>query len=235
MTTLIAIDTSTEACSAALYHEGEISEIFELLPRQHAARLLPMVERLLREAAMDFSCLDAVAFGRGPGSFTGLRIAAGVAQGLAFGLGVPVLPVSTLAALALQAHRNEQEKPSPTAAEPSRVLACLDARIGEVYWGLFEVEEEGVRALLDEGLCAPSELCVDKQLAGGALIGAGNGWKMREQMPAETLALIAHCDEAALPRAGTMAALAAGDWQRGLALPPEQAAPVYLRDKVTQY
>src|SRR3989338_484571 len=131
MTVILALDTSTEACSCALQVRGEIIEDYAVIPRQHAQNILPMIQQLLHKAGLTFAQLDAIAFGRGPGSFTGLRIAAGVAQGLALASDLPVLPVSTLAALALQGHADTGD---------SALLACLDARIDEVYWAWYSIE-----------------------------------------------------------------------------------------------
>ncbi len=120
---ILALDTATEACSAALLLHGEVLERYEVLGRGHAERLLPMVQEVLAEGGVALAALDAVAFGRGPGAFTGLRIAAGVTQGLAFGAGLPVVPVSDLAALAARAAVHHGRR---------HVLACLDARMGQV-------------------------------------------------------------------------------------------------------
>ena len=129
MTRILALDTSGSACSVALWSDaGLLIGHEETAQRQHTQRLLPMIKSLLLEADVNLSSLDAIAYGRGPGSFTGIRIAAGVAQGLAFGIDCPVIPVSTLAALALRMYQ-----PSET-AQPA-FACCLDARMGEVYWG----------------------------------------------------------------------------------------------------
>ncbi|HWQ94164.1 MAG TPA: tRNA (adenosine(37)-N6)-threonylcarbamoyltransferase complex dimerization subunit type 1 TsaB, partial [Gammaproteobacteria bacterium] len=163
---LLAIDTSTEACSAALLIGTETREHFKLAPREHAKLILPMVDKLLAEAGLSLSQLDAIAFGRGPGSFTGLRIAAGVAQGLAFGADVPVLPISTLAALAQGAY---------TDLGATRVLTALDARMSEVYWGVYQINGAGVMELHGaEEVCAPGNVSLPLD---GEWVGAGSGWK----------------------------------------------------------
>ena len=107
MTTLLALDTATEACSVALLHDGKVLSHYEVIPRLHAQRLLPMIKDLLADAGIALSAVDGIAFGRGPGAFTGVRIAIGVVQGLAFALERPVLPVSTLAVLAQRALREQ--------------------------------------------------------------------------------------------------------------------------------
>ncbi|HHI5442817.1 tRNA (adenosine(37)-N6)-threonylcarbamoyltransferase complex dimerization subunit type 1 TsaB [Pseudomonas aeruginosa] len=136
MSTLLALDTSTEACSVALLHEGRALSHYEVIPRLHAQRLLPMVRDLLDEAGVALSAVDAIAFGRGPGAFTGVRIAIGVVQGLAFALQRPVLAVSDLAILAQRAYREQGAE---------RVAAAIDARMDEVYWGCYQLQQGEMR------------------------------------------------------------------------------------------
>ena len=147
MATLLALDTSTDACSVALQHKGEVLEDFRVIPRQHTKQLLPMVEEILAQAGISPAQLDAIAFGRGPGSFAGLRIATGVAQGLAFATERPVLPISTLEAMALLMMQQGQ----------SRVAASLDARMNEVYWACYEQREGLPVALAPERVCPPAK------------------------------------------------------------------------------
>src|SRR5690606_12153575 len=130
----------TEACSCAVLHKDIIHERHELVPRQHTRLLLPMVQQLLQECGLEFAELDAIAFGKGPGSFTGLRIAAGVTQGIAFAANLPVIPVSTLAALALQGSDGKD----------TLVFSCLDARIEELYWGWYRVYQGRPELVGDE-------------------------------------------------------------------------------------
>ena len=132
MTTLLALDTATEACSAALLHEGRLLQRFEVIPRMHAQRLLPMLEELLAESGLPLSAVDCLVFGRGPGAFTGVRIATGLAQGLAFSIQRPVIAISDLAALAQQAWR---------VYGAERVAAAIDARMDEVYWGCYQQQD----------------------------------------------------------------------------------------------
>jgi tRNA threonylcarbamoyladenosine biosynthesis protein TsaB len=222
MTRILAIETATEACSAALRVDSETIQRFEIAPRRHAALLLPFVESLLAEAGIDLNQVDAVAFGRGPGSFTGLRIAAGMAQGVAFGADLPVVPVSTLAALAQGTVREQGAK---------AVLAALDARMKEVYWGAFTCQREGLVKLIgEERVCAPEDVSLPPP---GDWCGAGSGWETYADL------LVSRCSIAAdavfakqKPQAYDVAHLAAAIFERGGALPPEQAVPVYLRDKV---
>ena len=145
---LLALDTATEACSAALLVDDAIIERYELAPRRHAALILPMIEAVLAEAGIGVAQLDALAFGCGPGAFTGLRIAAGVAQGIALAGGLPVVPVSTLAAIACHAVARYGVE---------RVAAAIDARMGEVYWGTYRAARDGGVVLMGaERVCSPA-------------------------------------------------------------------------------
>jgi tRNA threonylcarbamoyladenosine biosynthesis protein TsaB len=222
---LLAIDTATEACSVALLCGDAVQERFELAPRRHAALLLPFAEALLSEAGLGLRQLDAIAFGRGPGSFTGLRIAAGMAQGMAFGAGLPVIPVSTLAALAQGAVREHAVE---------RVLAAIDARMQEVYWGAYRCGPGGlVEAVGEELVSRPAEVPVPADA--GAWTGTGSGWSSYRA------ALATRCgvpEERILaeqwPHALDTARLAAALYAAGAGVAPQQAAPVYLRDRVAE-
>ncbi len=224
MVAILALDTSTEACSCALAIDGLVHERYVVAPRQHAALILPTIDNLLREHGLAADRLDAVAWGRGPGSFTGLRIAAGVTQGIAFAADLPVISVSTLASLALDAW---------LATGQSRVLACLDARIDEVYWGLFEIREGLPIAIGEEQLCKP-EAIPGAVLAGAAdWVAAGNGLVYKSRFPSSVLACVKHDLPDLLPRAGHIATIAAAAFARREWGPADEVRPVYLRDKVT--
>jgi tRNA threonylcarbamoyladenosine biosynthesis protein TsaB len=221
---ILALDTATEACSAALLIDGDVHERFEIAPRAHARLVLPMLDGLLSEAGLKPAQLDAVAFGRGPGSFTGLRIAASVAQGIAFAADLPVLPVSTLAALAraaLQADAGRQ------------VFAAIDARMNEIYWAAYAGDEQGMpTALCEEQVSAAAAVSVP---AGTRWYGVGSGWA------AYPVVLQAHFGAAltgsapdALPHATHIAQLAARDLGIGKGLPADLALPVYLRNQVAK-
>lgn len=147
MTTLLALDTATEACSVALLHDGKVLSHYEVIPRLHAQKLLPMIQTMLAEAGIALSAVDAIAFGRGPGAFTGVRIAIGVVQGLAFALERPVLPVSNLALLAQRALREHGAE---------QVAAAIDARMDEVYWGCYQQQAGEMRLLGSEAVLAPN-------------------------------------------------------------------------------
>ena len=219
MTTLLALDTATEACSVALLHNGQVFSRYAVIPRLHAQQILPMISEVLAEAGIAKSAVDAIAFGRGPGAFTGLRIAVGVVQGLAFALKVPVLPVSNLAAIAQRACREHGAK---------QVAVAIDARMDEVYWGCYslvdgEVCLQGIEAVL------PPERAELPRAAQGEWFAAGTGW----QAYAERIAVpVSGRAAQLLPHAEDILTLAHGMWQRGEAISAQQAQPIYLRDQV---
>jgi tRNA threonylcarbamoyladenosine biosynthesis protein TsaB len=216
---LLALETSTEYCSCAVYAgdalHGELRERSALAGQRHSELLLPMVAELMGEAQLSFSQLDAVVFGAGPGSFTGLRIACGAAQGLAFAHELPVVPVATLEALA-------------QACGAPRVLASLDARLGELYLAAYEKIGEA-----DWQEVSPPALLKTGELPDlpGAWTGVGSGFAVHGQALRDRYALDALVADL-VPGAGAMARLGALKFSRGLALPADQAAPLYLRDKV---
>jgi tRNA threonylcarbamoyladenosine biosynthesis protein TsaB len=219
---LLALDTSEDACSAALNLDGEILARFELAPRRHTSLILPMIDALLAEAGLEHTMLDAIAFGRGPGSFTGVRIATGVAQGIAFGLDLPLVPVSTLAALALGCHRQTGTR---------QILAALDARMGEIYCAAYQVlGADELELLGQEAVLKPAELRLS---APGDWFGAGSGWAAHAQILAQATGL--NPDQwrsDLLCRAEDVARLAAVELRAGRVVTAEEAMPVYLRDKV---
>ena len=219
---LIALDTSTEACSVALVLDGQVRSRFEMTERSHAELVLPMVDALLAEAGVALGSLDAIAFGRGPGGFTGVRIAAGVAQGLAWGAGLPVVPVSSLAAVAepLLEHAGR------------RLVVCNDARMGEVYWAVFErAADGGLLAITPERVSPPDGVDV-----GGLTVdrAAGNGLAaqpaLRDRLASAGFSIV----EGAWPRAEAVLAIAARDFAAGRSVSPADALPVYVRDDVAR-
>ena len=221
MSTILALDSSTEACSCALVIDSKFFETFELLPRLHTQYILPMIKSLMAEHDLNFSDLDGIAVGAGPGSFTGLRIAAGVAQGIAFGADLPLLPVSTLAALAQQSLKSESQ----------HILSCIDARINEVYWAVYSNDGHKIELVGEEQLCKPE--LVDFEIS-GSCYGVGNGMNFINQMPKHIQSLISAFDSEVYPRALAMAELAVGYLEQGMSIKPEDFSPTYLRNKVTQ-
>lgn len=222
-TTLLAFETSTEACSVALWRNGEVCERFEVAPRRHAELALPWAEALLAESGAARAQIDAIAVGRGPGAFTGVRLAIAIAQGIALALDRPIVPVSTLAALALPAGR--------AARDGAPLLAAIDARMDEVYAGAFVREGEGVRALGDEWLGAPAAFELPDRP--GRWCGAGTGFAALGGALSSSLApRFDAIDAQALPHAADIARLAAPAFERGEAVAPEAAEPAYLRNRV---
>ena len=218
--TLLAIDTATEVCSVALARGDRIIERAEPVGQKHSERILPMVDALLREADVRLGDCDAIAFGAGPGAFTGLRIACGVAQGLAVGAHKPVVAIGNLAALARAAH----------AASPgaSRVLAAIDARMQEAYWAVYSVEGDALSEVAAPALVAAADLA-ELCLRHAPDLVAGNALRSFPEVAAGLV-----CTAAADVRASaaSIARLAAVEFARGRAVAPELAAPIYVRDRV---
>lgn len=220
---LLALDTSGDACSAALFLDGAIEQRLEPTPRRHGELILSMLESLIASAGIGLRALDAIAFGRGPGSFTGVRIAVAVAQGVAFGAERPTVPVSTLAALAQGEFRRTGQR---------RVLAALDARMGEVYWGAFAVGAEGlVSPLGPERVTLPAAVPVPE---GGDWCGVGPGWAAYPDLLADRVGsgLVAVSPGGGC-EARDIARIAAAEVAAGRLVQAELARPVYLRDRVT--
>jgi len=223
MSTLLALDASSSACSCALWHEGEVVSRFALTPREHTRRLLPMIDDVLAEAGLALADLDALAYGRGPGSFTGLRIAAGVAQGLAFGLDRPLIGVSTLEALALAVHRERHVR---------FVVPALDARMGEIYVAAYHCRDGRLTPLLDEAVMPPARLALPEAHREADWCGVGSGWTLWESMPVEVQNALYQRLPDLDPAAESMVRLAAEAFARGEGRPPHEAVPVYLRNEV---
>ena len=214
---LLVIDTSTEWCSAALWLDGRIVARRVLAGQQHSSLLLPMVDELLRESAISLRQLDGIGYGAGPGSFTGLRIACAVTQGLALGADLPVAGVSTLESIAEQ-----------TGAE--QVLAVLDARMAEVYWAAYQRNGAGWHCVTEPALALPESVSVPE---GGVWVGAGNGFAALGEVLRPCLAAhLTRIDDTLMPDAAAMAVLAAQAFERGEGMDAALAAPIYLRDKV---
>ncbi|MFT4248261.1 MAG: tRNA (adenosine(37)-N6)-threonylcarbamoyltransferase complex dimerization subunit type 1 TsaB [Pseudomonas sp.] len=217
---LLAFETSTEACSVALHAGGRVLERFEIAPRRHAEVALPWAEQLLAEAGLARAQLDAIAVGRGPGAFTGVRLGIGLAQGIALALDLPVVSISTLQVLAQRAP-----------ATAPRVLAAIDARMGEVYTAAFERRDGVLVPLSAEVVRAPDAVelpgAADGWYAVGTGLGAINGALALRFAPR-----LAGVDAQALPHAADLLALALPALARGEGVAPEKIEPAYLRDNV---
>jgi tRNA threonylcarbamoyladenosine biosynthesis protein TsaB len=216
---LLAVETAFEPCSVALWVDGNVRERFDATPRSHAERLLPFVEQLLLEADFRLQDLDGIAFSRGPGSFTSLRIGIGVVQGLAFGADLPVWPVSSLRTVA----QGVAEAPMA-----ERAWVAMDARMGEVYSGRFERLGDLMVAVGPESVGPPD---VDDPGDLASWVGVGNGFERYDSLAAMP---VAQRFPEACARAENLARLATAEWAAEDALAPEQAQPVYLRDNVAE-
>lgn len=224
---ILALDTATENCSAALLFDGQVTARERRLDRGHADCILAMIDEVLAGAGTSLTGLTAIAFGRGPGSFTGVRLAASVTQGLAHGGGVPVVPVSDLAAVAQRVLGDD--------AGAARVLVCNDARMRQIYWGCYArgaadlAEPVGEEHVSDPGRAAlPAGWTGDLGLR-----GAGTGFAAYPGLLSEFSGRL-HGIRELLPRAVEIALLAVPDVIAGRLLAPEEALPVYLRDDVVQ-
>lgn len=223
-TRILGIDTSTEACSVAIWNHGEILALSELRPRENTQRILPMVQQILADSGLVLSQLDVLAFGRGPGSFTGVRIGIGIAQGLALGADLPMLGISTLQAMAQGAWR---------VSYADRILAAIDARMGEVYWGQFERQKDGRWYESErEGVISPAQALERAHGLHGDWACVGTGWQTYPNLLSGS-ELSLHDGQILLPQAEDMMPLALLAWQQGLAVAVENAEPTYLRNKVT--
>lgn len=224
-TKILAVDTATENCSVALLVGDDVISRCEYAPREHTTKILPMVDAVLAEGGLKLNQLDALAFGRGPGSFTGVRIGIGIAQGLAFGADLPMLGISTLAAMAQGTYRVHQSE---------QVLAAIDARMGEVYWGQYKRQHDGDWLVVgSEQVVQPENLISQFDAADtGLWLTAGTGWETYAE-PLAQLKVEMEKGTVLYPDSQDMAHLAKYALARGEAVAAEHASPVYLRDTVT--
>ncbi len=236
---ILAIETASEACSAALLMMDESgSKLFyrvETTPRQHAKLILPMLDEVLEEGGINLEQINAIAFSRGPGAFTGLRIAAGVAQGVALSIDAPVIPVSTLAALAWQSKAQNNNTDSEI------VAVAMDARMGEVYWGFFQLTGQSKVELLGDEKVTKPEVLLEETLRlsethpESKITCLGSGWDIyedslfSEKQPNNMVYL-----KNSQPSAMDIAELALDLYQEGKMVKPEDAQPVYIRNDVAK-
>lgn len=220
---ILALDTATEACSAALQNLQQIDARFEIAPRDHTQRILPLVQELLQAQQLELTALDVLAFGRGPGSFTGVRIGIGIAQGLALGANLPMIGVSSLATMAQGAWR---------LTGATRVLAAIDARMGELYWAEYQRDENGEwQGAETEAVIKPDVAQQRIAALGGEWTVVGTGWEAYPHLLTSPGAQLIASD-VLLPAAEDMLPLALSAWQRDEAVAVENAEPVYLRNEV---
>lgn len=221
---ILAIDTATESCSVAVWNEGVVASRFEISPREHTQKILPMVKSALEEANITLQSLDVLAFGRGPGSFTGVRIGVGVAQGIALGAELPMIGISSLATMAEGVFRTTGIK---------HVLVAIDARMGEIYCAQYQRNGAGAWVGEDtEAVMKPEQFIEALQSTTGTWAMAGTGWQAYPDLK-EALPFTVVETDITLPAAQDMLPLAVTAWHEGKATKVEDAEPVYLRNEVT--
>lgn len=214
---IIALETSTEYCSVALWRDGVVTGRHELVGQKHSEVLMEMLNGVLQDSGCRMQDMDGVAFGKGPGSFTGVRIACGVAQGLALGANLPVIGVCTLEALA-------------QASVYDKVIAALDARMGEIYHAAYQKREDGWAVTSEPCLCKPEAVPV---VTGEGWFGCGSGFAMHgAALHARHAGQLRGVNGALVPQASAIAGLAVARFMRGEGADAAQALPLYLRDKV---
>jgi len=227
---ILALDTATENCSAALWVDGSLLQREVEAPRGHADLILTMIDELLAESATALTGLDAIAFGRGPGSFTGVRLAASVTQGLAFGADLPVVPISDLRAVAQRASSSLGATALP------HTLVCNDARMSEVYWACFESDiGSGLMTPVGiERVSKPADVRLPDEWAGRSVNGVGRGFAAYGELAGNLAQALGTVDSSILPGAAEIASLAVAEVRAGRVLPAHEAVPVYLRDDVAR-
>lgn len=213
---LLAIETSTEYCSVALWQDGVVSARIENVGQKHSEVLMTMVDEVLKGAGTNIRQMGGIAFGKGPGSFTGVRIACGVAQGLAFGADVKVVGVCTLQALA-------------EAAGKDKVIAALDARMGELYLAAYQKQGDVWQTVVEPCLCKAVDA---PTIDGEGWFGCGSGFAVSDALQQRYAAQLDGVDAKAVPQAASIARLAAVEFAHGNAVDAAMALPLYLRDKV---
>ncbi len=222
---LLALDTSSQACSVALQLGDTVSERHEELPREHTRLLMPMIRSVLQEAGAQLTELDAIVLGNGPGSFIGMRIAASVAQGLAYGAGLKIVPVSSMVAIAVQVMAG---------SECSAVVVAQDARMNEVYLGIYKRGDADLpTALVPERLHGTGPIAELDVLAGD-VVAAGIGWQRYPELLAANRDSISRVEDILFPRAVDLLAIGAAALPEGAAIEPQHVMPAYLRHKVAE-
>lgn len=217
MSKLLALETATAACSVALWLNGDITQRFKIAPQRHSDIILDLIDELLNNAEINLRDLDAITFGSGPGSFMGVRIATGVAQGIAYGIDLPVIPVSTLQALAQAAYQKINSE---------QVIAGWDARMDHVYWGIYQADARKImQAITGDHVGRPEDI----KFLQGKWIGVGNAWPIYcSHLPSDFLFL----EKEIYPDAASIALIADQKFKQGDILSPEKAEPTYIREKV---
>lgn len=226
MSNILVIDTSTEACSVALQVDDTVYSDYKVAPRQHGELVLPMVDSLLEKAQIKLSDLDVMGYGQGPGAFTGLRICISIVQGLAYGADVPVVGVSSLQAMAQATYQSTGEK---------NTLSAIDARMGEVYWGVYQLQDGLMTLVGEEEVAEPESVTIDRLDSSMVYRAVGSGWQTYPDELAQrcNVSLVIE-EEVSFPSAEHMLPWVSEQLAKGLAVDAEQAQPVYLRNNVAK-
>ena len=219
---ILALDAATEACSVALLNNDEIVSHFEVCPQQHSQKLLPFVDKVLVDAGLKLNQLDGLAFGQGPGSFTGVRIGVSITQGLAFAADLPVVGVSNLAMMAQQVIETDGAE---------FVVPAIDARMAEIYLGLYQNKNGLAQSLQQEVAIKPEEVQLPDVVDGKLLRSAGTGWQTYDEVLSDRINVVK--SDVHLPNAQFMLALAKAEFIAGNSQSAEYAQPNYVRDEVT--
>lgn len=223
MMNILALDTCTELCSVALLYNGQRFEEKTLIQRGHSDLILGMIDTLFQQAGCSIADIDVLAFGRGPGSFTGVRVGVSVAQGIAFARDIPVVGISTLAAVALNAALKH---------DVTTVAVAMDARMGEIYCAHYQIDGELVHLLDSEKVCPPQDFL---PLAQSEWFGAGTAWSVYEaELTQQFGQQLITSDATCLPEASCILRLAESEIAADKFMSAEQALPVYLRDNVAK-
>jgi tRNA threonylcarbamoyladenosine biosynthesis protein TsaB len=217
---VLALDASTDVCAVALGDGAHWAERAEIAGQRHSELLLPMVRALLAEAHLNLAAVDGIAFGAGPGSFTGLRIACGIAQGLALGANLPVAGIATLEAMAETTRQRSGR---------TRVIAALDARMQEVYVAAYEHDGSRWHVVVEPAVVMPGDAPLPP---GGGWAGVGNGFAAYPTLRERLEPALASCDENILPTAVAIGSLALPRFAAGEGVPAREAAPFYVRHRV---
>lgn len=224
---ILAIETSTEACSVALLDKDKCNEFHEIVPQKHTERLLPMLDELLTECKTDISEINYIAFGCGPGAFTGIRIACSAAQAISFSQDIPIIPISTLAGLAHGAAKKYNS---------SKIIACIDARMQEVYWANYSFEANSGKVTLagEEQVISPEATNISFNKGNNEIIAIGSGWLTYKELLTERHSKYKIIQsEIEYPHAKDIAEIAKIKIADGNVKQAEDALPTYLRNKVT--
>lgn len=226
MSNILVFDASSSWCSVALSSHGLIYAVAELQPRKHAQLMMPMIDEVCRQAGIAPSEIKGIAFGKGPGSFTGLRIAIAIAQGLSLATDAKLYGISSLEALAWQGAKQHNKQ---------HVFTILNAYMGEVFYAAYEFHSEGVTCHLEDALSKPENvdfsILDNSLLASKEWLGAGNGFEFESEFP-QSLQGFSMIDTCIDPLAESMVDLALTAWNEGKFTAPEFQEPVYLRDTV---